>query len=95
MEIDFNSNESLVGGENVFFCGLGMCLVSTVISGPPTKKMVLSLILIISHNEDHEVDDNVYDSSYNDDENSDDSGDDQRLTFRFRNFSVSRLLPIF
>ena len=38
---------------------------------------------------------NVYDSSYNDDENSDDSGDDQRLTFRFRNFSVSRLLPIF
>ena len=33
---------------------------------PPTKKMVLSLILIISHNEDHGVDDNVYDSSYND-----------------------------
>ena len=57
--------------------------------------MVLSLILIISHNEDHGVDDNVYDSSYNDDENSDDSGDDQRLIFRFRNFSVSRLLPIF
>ena len=84
-----------MGGENVFFCGLGMCLVSTVISGPPTKKMVLCLILIISHNEDHGVDDNVYDSSYNDDENSDDSGDDQRLTFRFRNFSVSRLLPIF
>ena len=56
--------------------------------------MVLSLILIISHNEDHGVDDNVYDSSYNDDENSDDSGDDQRLTFRFRNFPVSRLLPI-
>ena len=83
MEIDFNSNESLVGGENVFFCGLGMCLVSTVISGTPTKKMVLSLILIISHNEDHGVDNNVYDSSYNDDENSDDSGDDQRLTFRF------------
>ena len=84
-----------MGGENVFFCGLGMCLVSTVISGTPTKKMVLCLILIISHNEDHEVDDNVYDSSYNDDENSDDSGDDQRLTFRFRNFSVSRLLPTF
>ena len=95
MEIDFNSNEYLVGGEYVFFCGLGMCLVSTVISGTPTKKMVLSLILIISHNEDHGVDNNVYDSSYNDDENSDDSGDDQRLTFRFRNFSVSRLLPIF
>ena len=84
-----------MGGENVFFCGLGMCLVSTVISGTPTKKMVLSLILIISHNEDQGVDDNVYDSSYNDDENSDDSGDDQRLTFRFRNFSVSRLFPIF
>ena len=57
-----------MGGENVFFCGLGMCLVSTVISGPATKKMVLSLILIISHNEDHGVDDNVHDSSDNDDE---------------------------
>ena len=57
-----------MGGENVFFCGLGMCLVSTVISGPPTKKMVLSLILIISHNEDQGVDDIVHDSSDNDDE---------------------------
>ena len=57
--------------------------------------MVLSLILIISHNEDHGVDNHFYDSSYNDDENSDDSGDSQRLTFRFRNFSVSRLLLIF
>ena len=85
-----------MGGENVFFCGLGMCLVSTVISGTPINQEDGPLFdSLISHNEDHGVDDNVYDSSYNHGENSDDSGDDQRLTFRFRNFPVSRLLPIF